>query len=960
MSIFRTIRPSILLITAIAIGLLSNSIYATTDVEIIQSPNDDRQYRGVYLDNGLRVLLVSDPSAEKAGVALNVEVGSYNEPATREGLAHFLEHMLFLGTQKYPNPNEYSKFINEHGGMDNAWTGARNTQYYYAILPQYLPESLDRFAQFFIAPLFTPELVDRERHAVDSEYQLSMKKDGWRINEVSDVTANPQHPMVQFSVGNLTTLGDKNKPRPIREELVEFYQNYYSSERMVLAIVAPQSLDDLEKLVIENFSSIVQHKVKDNAIVPLAYTPNETAKKISIQTLGDYQELSMEFPIPSQKDKYQYKSVEYILYLIQQTGPDSLYQLLKNKNWISDLSANTSDVTTNQDTATISFTLTVDGLKHIDEIVKYTFNYLQFLNDVGPQKQIFDELKMAGERNFIYAQKQDPSDYVAALPMAMQHYPLAKVLIASSFTKDTIYDPEQIKSLFAYFTPHNLRMYVVNPRIVGDKFEKNYKVKYKVEKITDANQKKWIAKNNAVSFALPPPNTFLPENFALVTDREKHDLDTVPTKIVDKPGIVTWFKQDQRFKLPITNLMYLLESPNMQSTPRRALLAKFLIASFDDKLSNLQSQFALAGVNVSDDAVTQGITLNITMFSDKSSEVIKQVLYYLKDPKVNANRFGTYKDEIKRDLLNFKQQHPFAQASTILGVILKEPSWLPSDLLKEVDNITIQEVENYTKEFLENVQLQSLIHGNLVQQTAQDLTIVFADNLTIDTKRDKNPLSPKIIRIKDGTRLYYAFDPNHDDGVLVSYYQAQDTGDASVAINLLIVDVLYRPLFDQLRTKEQLGYVVGLNALRLREQAGMMFYIESPHKKPAFLQERLVNVLQNYKPQLVAMPADEFATYKSSLQSVLLQKPNSLAEESARYWVRIVEGTYRFQFEKDIAALVQDIQQQDLVTYFDSIWLNTKTQRSIAVISPDKMLGSKDITWIKSIKEFKAKATYVE
>ena len=90
------------------------------NVEIERSPADSRDYRALMLDNGLEALVVSDPHADKAAAAINVNVGSGDDPDDRPGLAHFLEHMLFLGTGKYPDAGEYDRFLAEHGGSGNA------------------------------------------------------------------------------------------------------------------------------------------------------------------------------------------------------------------------------------------------------------------------------------------------------------------------------------------------------------------------------------------------------------------------------------------------------------------------------------------------------------------------------------------------------------------------------------------------------------------------------------------------------------------------------------------------------------------------------------------------------------------------------------------------------------------------------------------------------------------------
>lgn len=94
---------------------------------IVKSQQDNRDYRGLQLTNGLKVLLISDPATDKAAAAMTVDVGHMSDPENLPGLAHFCEHMLFLGTKKYPNENAYSTYLSENGGSSNASTYADNT-----------------------------------------------------------------------------------------------------------------------------------------------------------------------------------------------------------------------------------------------------------------------------------------------------------------------------------------------------------------------------------------------------------------------------------------------------------------------------------------------------------------------------------------------------------------------------------------------------------------------------------------------------------------------------------------------------------------------------------------------------------------------------------------------------------------------------------------------------------------
>ena len=82
-----------------------------SEMTIVKSGADERNYRGLVLENGMKVVLVSDPTTDKSAAALDVHIGSMSDPV--QGLAHFCEHMLFLGTKKFPDENEYNKYLNQ-------------------------------------------------------------------------------------------------------------------------------------------------------------------------------------------------------------------------------------------------------------------------------------------------------------------------------------------------------------------------------------------------------------------------------------------------------------------------------------------------------------------------------------------------------------------------------------------------------------------------------------------------------------------------------------------------------------------------------------------------------------------------------------------------------------------------------------------------------------------------------
>uniref|UniRef100_A0A8C4JAA5 Insulin-degrading enzyme n=1 Tax=Dromaius novaehollandiae TaxID=8790 RepID=A0A8C4JAA5_DRONO len=207
--------------------------------EIIKSPEDKREYRGLELANGIKALLISDPTTDKSSAALDVHIGSLSDPPNIAGLSHFCEHMLFLGTKKYPKENEYSQFLSEHAGSSNAFTSGEHTNYYFDVSHEHLEGALDRFAQFFLCPLFDESCKDREVNAVDSEHEKNLMNDAWRLFQLEKATGNPNHPFSKFGTGNKLTLETRPTKEGIdvRQELLKFHSTYYSSNLMAICVL---------------------------------------------------------------------------------------------------------------------------------------------------------------------------------------------------------------------------------------------------------------------------------------------------------------------------------------------------------------------------------------------------------------------------------------------------------------------------------------------------------------------------------------------------------------------------------------------------------------------------------------------------------------------------------------------------------------------------------------------------
>merc|ERR1719187_103811 len=172
-----------------------------------------------------------------SAAALCVHMGSFSDPEDVPGLAHFLEHMVFMGSKKFPDENGFDSFIAKHGGYDNASTDTETTVFYFESPRRHFHEGLDRFAQFFIAPLMKQDAMEREREAVDSEFQMALPSDSNRLCQIMGGLAKPGHPMAKFMWGNKGSLSpDGLTDAQMHKRLHEFRLRHYTAQCMYLTV----------------------------------------------------------------------------------------------------------------------------------------------------------------------------------------------------------------------------------------------------------------------------------------------------------------------------------------------------------------------------------------------------------------------------------------------------------------------------------------------------------------------------------------------------------------------------------------------------------------------------------------------------------------------------------------------------------------------------------------------------
>ncbi|XP_037720814.1 insulin-degrading enzyme isoform X1 [Drosophila subpulchrella] len=888
---------------------------------IEKSLQDTRDYRGLQLENGLKVLLISDPKTDVSAAALSVQVGHMSDPTNLPGLAHFCEHMLFLGTEKYPHENGYTTYLSQSGGSSNAATYPLMTKYHFHVAPDKLDGALDRFAQFFIAPLFTPSATEREINAVNSEHEKNLPSDLWRIKQVNRHLAKPDHAYSKFGSGNKTTLSEipKSKNIDVRDELLKFHKKWYSANIMCLAVIGKESLDELEGMVLEKFSEIENKNVAVPDWPRHPYAEERYGQKVKIVPIKDIRSLTISFTTDDLTEFYKSGPDNYLTHLIGHEGKGSILSELRRLGWCNDLMAGHQNTQNGFGFFDIVVDLTQEGLEHVDDIVKIVFQYLGMLREEGPKKWIFDECVKLNEMRFRFKEKEQPETLVTHAVSSMQIFPLEEVLIAPYLSNE--WRPDLIKSLLDELVPSKSRIVMVSQSFEQDcdLAEPYYKTKYGVERVTKDTVQCWENCDLNENLKLALPNSFIPTNFDISdvpADAPKH-----PTIIMDTPILRVWHKQDNQFNKPKACMTFDMSNPIAYLDPLNCNLNHMMVMLLKDQLNEYLYDAELASLKLSVMGKTCGIDFTIRGFSDKQVVLLEKLLDHLFDFSIDEKRFDILKEEYVRSLKNFKAEQPYQHSIYYLALLLTENAWANVELLDAMELVTYDRVLNFAKEFFQRLHTECFIFGNVTKQQATDIAGRVNTRLEA-TNASKLPILARQMLKKREYKLLagdsYLFEKEnefHKSSCTQLYLQCGAQTDRTNIMVNLVSQVLSEPCYDCLRTKEQLGYIVFSGVRKVNGANGIRIIVQSA-KHPSFVEDRIENFLQTYLQVIEDMPLDEFERHKEALAVKKLEKPKTIFQQFSQFYGEIAMQTYHFEREEAEVAILRKISKADFVDYF--------------------------------------------
>lgn len=853
--------------------------------------NETRIFDTEILKNGIKTVCVYDKDTDKTSVTVSINIGSYSNPKDFQGLSHFLEHMLFLGSKKYPDEKYYNNNIKKYGGFSNAWTNMFETVYYFSVFNDGVEHLMDIFSRFFIDPLFNENAVQREINAVNSEHQKNINDDYWREHQIIKNLANKDNKWNTFATGSNKTMNNKT----IRVAMIKFYNQFYVSENISVCIVSNIDIKNQKNLLKSTFGNIPFKLKKEITIQKPIY--DNFGKTFQIIPLSDIQRVKYIWEINPGFTKTN-KIYKIILELLTMLNKNSLSNFLK-VNGLAEYCYVNIEEEVGLFILNINLTkLGLTKLNLIDGYVNYTINNL-FSKDLT---KIIEYYRKINQLIFDNSDKMNSLVESHILAINMHKYNLNELLSGPELIPNiSLKIDNTIKQQFNKCIKLLISQ---DSKIINKIIDENYGTVY--GEITNIYSPE-ILFNLEFNIDNPFLDLKIQNNLKLCENLE--------TPIFIKNRF--WFSGVTKFNEDIIKGGLIFNNTKYFDTPKSYIYTVLAIECLTFYLNQeLYNIFALHFyISLGMNNIYNNITLNYSCLNDpiKLNQFIDKTLQLIKSPVIPDKVLVSNIMLLKENYLNINNSNPWDYSSYYMSSKLIENDYLIEPLIKEIDKVNKKELLNFISTLFDNTPISVLFCGALYNhQLPKNIPLIEKGILLPQYNFTKIELPKDII-------LSHPNKEEKSNCVTITYELGNFEPNKWVHTFMTYL-ILEQPFFEELRTKKQLGYLVNFNLINYGDNYYIVQKVQSDKNCKILLNE-INNFNKNIFNIINKINLDE---WKISATNYLNEKENSLSDIFNKFFSEIINRKYLFNRKQILIQNLINISIDTLKKFITTYLLENK------------------------------------
>lgn len=756
-------------------------------------PDDGRDYRLYRHASGMRCLLISDPAAARGTCVMQVDCGSHDEPDSHPGLAHLLEHMLFMGSAGYSAPGSFAALVTRWSGRFNASTAAEITRFFFTASPEGLQPCGLQLADMLAAPLLDPAMIASERRVIDAEFLTRLADDALHEQAAMAQVVNAAHPMSRFTAGNRHSLTGTDED--LAAHVRAFHQAHYRASNMVLVLHASHPAAELLHLA-ERIADRQAHGLRPERQHPAVIQPRLLPWQLARQSTASEPRCQLIYPLYDAGWLAEGSEGEWLREWITCAAPSGALGWLRGQGLVTDLSVRIEHLAGEQGLLYVDATQHSAWEDHRPMLDAWQ-QWLNWLDSLDPAEWPLAARRALLDQAFTAGPAGDPVSWLKRLASRLQRLPADCVLEPEAYRMPP--DPRSWQQLLSQLHPAALVLIHTSQRTHWH------------------DRAAWTG----TGFALAPLVWRAPEESACLTPEEGPDynLPGAPTTrlAVDpgKPGLrVERFGSQDRFGGEIRTRLGWYWPVAKVSEPQLV----WLQACWTLQCESLAQRAKLCGVEL---AWQRGPgTLAVTL-TGRSGSLLCGIVHDLLEnlvqpPGPSILSLAGYRLNLWQVLQN--EQLPAYRCLDALAMAL-----IPQGRA-EIPAMTAEEAGNFWQRLLGQAQMGWLQPVDWRSPVPRPDRLVPAFPLL---EQAFSVVTPGPTQLPPGVGVLRV-NVRFPDRAQVLYCQGQGGEPANRAGWLLLHSLLAGPFFDSLRTRQGLGYWVVARYHEVGGVPGILWLVQSP------------------------------------------------------------------------------------------------------------------------------------
>ena len=925
--------------------------------------NDKRDIRGIVLENGITIVLISDLNIKTSSCSVGVKAGYLQDEF--EGTAHFLEHLLFMGSSKFPEQNTYHSYVQSSGGFDNAYTGDNITCYYLELENEFLERGIEMLSWFFREPILDMKHIESEMNIINSEHQKNLLSDVWIMDDIFKKFVIKSK-YSNFGTGNMESLKDITK-----EDIMKFYNKYYTTDNLFVCIVDNIDVKSMIHKYLKYFEEIPEKKYTgETDRFSKLHLETIYENLIVFNSISQYNFLNYYIVLNCNDHNQQdVQLLNLLSYIIGTEYTNSFTYFLKENGFATNIRTNLDYYYDYEAIIGINIILANNNIENIKTINLYLNSLLNKISNLDKNEfaEIYDAYRRINLLHLLYKNKQSSSDTSNDVVDNLMKSDKCLCVIRKNAV------PEYNDELFIKFKEllDDIEIKMTTNLNVEKREEteflisEHYKTKYYITKyIVDMGTAKinYILKNIILY-----PNIYIKTEVISSIDKKE-----LPKLILKNELRELYLLEFNKYDKPILNISmirknskYIHKEHNLILNIYKKICLKILNYYLDTN-SNYKMYFTM---NISDEYLIYNFNGLYYLMKQFLNEIIKKISY---ESIIKNSNVEKYFDEIKMDLIeglvNLKYETPYSLCLKYFSIILSD-DFRPTDAINYIKKLKFKSFLEQLDKLLIFEKEQYIITGNIKncsdkfecgdeQKYALEYIDLLSDNPLRYVSTSMEYVSP-VTSTKIHEQLNYVltkqeFNSKEINNCLVDCYLIK-TYDLNLLNNVIekkqlmkifkdkliigmISNLINEPLFDKIRTIDKLGYIVKSNmkyhTVGSKAMIFICYLIQSDHKMKNIYKsvdnfnELFYKNFKNNKNNFKKL----FENLKKSKELELSKDTTDLDEESFIYLSTILNKYGDFNYQQINLKILKKITFEDVSEIINYIFTNVIRENRYYVI----------------------------